>query len=52
QQLAQQVIRNWLFAPTYMAGQPVWQAYRFQLTIRQQARGNRQEAIGKRQEAC
>lgn len=35
QQLAQQVIRNWLFAPTYMAGQPVWQAYRFQLTIRQ-----------------
>ncbi len=35
QQLAQQVIRNWLFAPTYMAGQPVWQAYRFQLTISQ-----------------
>lgn len=42
QQLAQQVIRNWLFSPTYMAGQPVWQAYRFQLTIRQQATGNRQ----------
>ncbi|NEP47661.1 MAG: hypothetical protein F6K65_02005 [Moorea sp. SIO3C2] len=42
QQLAQQVIRHWLFAPTYMAGQPVWQAYRFQLTIRQQATGNRQ----------
>ncbi|EGJ29313.1 hypothetical protein LYNGBM3L_67300 [Moorena producens 3L] len=33
QQLAQQVIRDWLFAPTYMAGQAVVQAYRFQLTI-------------------
>ena len=58
QQLAQQVIRDWLFAPTYMAGQAVWQAYRFQLTIRQQAIGNRQptpnpsqegKAIGNRQ---
>ncbi|NEO00792.1 MAG: hypothetical protein F6J94_13035 [Moorea sp. SIO1F2] len=33
QQLAQQVIRDWLFAPTDMAGQAVVQAYRFQLTI-------------------
>ncbi|NEO79268.1 hypothetical protein [Moorena sp. SIO4G3] len=42
QQLAQQVIRHWLFAPTYMAGQPVVQAYRFQLTISQEPRGNGQ----------